>query len=104
MGRRRFEMFQYRHVLVRLRAGDSVREIARARLMGRDKLAELRAVAEQQGWLDGNTSLPEDEVIAAAVGGGQARALHRLQLRALPLAGEALVRRRRARPCGPRRP
>lgn len=30
MGRRRIEMFQYRQVLVRLRAGDSVREIARS--------------------------------------------------------------------------
>ena len=64
-------MFQYRHVLVRLRAGDSVREIARTRLMGRDKLAELLAVAEQRGWLDGKDPLPEDEVIAAALGGGQ---------------------------------
>ena len=36
-------MFQYRQVLVRLRAGDTVREIARSGLMGRDKLGELRA-------------------------------------------------------------
>ena len=45
-------MFQYRQVLVRLRAGDTVREIARSGLMGRDKLGALRAIAERQGWLD----------------------------------------------------
>ena len=41
MGRRTFEMYQYRQVLVRLRAGDSVREVARSGLMGRDKLGEF---------------------------------------------------------------
>ena len=45
VGRRRIEMLQCRQLLVRLRAGDTVREIARSGLMGRDKLGELRAVA-----------------------------------------------------------
>lgn len=36
MGRRRFEMFQYRQVLERLRAGDSERDIDRSGLMGRE--------------------------------------------------------------------
>jgi hypothetical protein len=36
-------MYQYRAVLVRLRQGDSDRGIARARLMGRPKVAALRA-------------------------------------------------------------
>ena len=45
-------MYQYRQVLVRLRAGDSVREVARTGLMGRDKLGELCSVARQHGWLD----------------------------------------------------
>jgi len=44
VGRRRFEMFQYRQVLVRLRQGDSDRDVARARLMGRPKVAALRAL------------------------------------------------------------
>ena len=64
-------MFQYRQVLVRLRAGDTVREIARAGLMGRDKLGALRAVAEQQGWLDAGTDVPDDEAIVAALGAGR---------------------------------
>lgn len=64
-------MFQYRQVLVRLRAGDSVREIARSGLMGRDKLGVLRAVAQQQGWLDVGVEVPGDEAIAAALGQGR---------------------------------
>ena len=60
-------MFQYRQVLVRLRAGDTVREIARSGLMGRDKLGELRAVAELQGWLASDAAVPDDEAISAAL-------------------------------------
>jgi uncharacterized C2H2 Zn-finger protein len=74
MGRGRIEMFQYRQVLVRLRAGDSVREIARCGLMGRDKLGVLRAVAVQHGWLDAGAELPDDAAIAAAVSGSSQRA------------------------------
>jgi transposase len=61
-------MHQYRAVLVRLRQGDSDRDIARARLMGRTKVARFRALAAQQGWLAPETSLPEDAAIATLVG------------------------------------
>ena len=61
-------MFQYRQALVRLRAGDTVREIARSGLMGRDKLAVWRALALQHGWLDTSTELPDDATIATALG------------------------------------
>ena len=44
-------MFQYRQVLVRLRQGDSDRDIARSRLMGRPKVAAFRGLAATQGWL-----------------------------------------------------
>jgi transposase len=64
-------MFQYRAVLVRLRQGDSDRDIARSRLMGRPKVAALRALAGREGWLAPDTPLPEDAAIAAAI--GQAR-------------------------------
>ena len=43
-------MFQYRAALVRLRACDTDRDIARLRLMGRRKLAAFRALAGQHGW------------------------------------------------------
>ena len=61
-------MFQYRQVLVRLRASDTVREIARSGLMGRDKLGELHAVAQSQGWLDAGADVPDDQAIIAALG------------------------------------
>jgi hypothetical protein len=74
MGRRRIEMFQYRQVLVRLRQGDSEREIARSRLMGRPKAAYFRALALSFGWLEATNPLPTDAEIAAAL--GQARRAH----------------------------
>ena len=61
-------MFQYRQVLVRLRAGDTIREIARAGLMGRDKAGELHALALSKGWLESAAQLPDDAQIADALG------------------------------------
>lgn len=58
-------MFQVRQVLVRLRQGDSDRDIARSRLMGRKKLGKLRVRAEQLGWLDPAQPLPDDAALAA---------------------------------------
>jgi hypothetical protein len=57
-------MFQYRQVLVRLRQGDSDRDIARAGLMGRPKVAAFRALAASGGWLDSATALPDDAELA----------------------------------------
>lgn len=45
-------MFEYRQVLVRLRKGDTGREVAHARLMGRNKTAAVRGAARERGWLD----------------------------------------------------
>jgi transposase len=61
-------MFQYRQALVRLRAGDTVREIARSGLMGRDKLNELRALALERGWLGADAEVPDDATLASAMG------------------------------------
>ena len=61
MGNRRFEMHEYRHVLTRMRLGDSDRQIAKTKLMGRHKAAALRQTAQQQGWLDPESMLPDDE-------------------------------------------
>ncbi len=60
-------MFQYRQVLVRLRQGDSDRDIARSGLMGRPKVARFRLLAESQGWLAVAVPLPEDAAIAAVI-------------------------------------
>ena len=56
----RFEMLEYRQVLIRMRLGDTDRAIARAGLIGRRKAAALRRVAEAAGWRDAAIPLPED--------------------------------------------
>lgn len=60
-------MFQYRQALVRLRAGDTLREIAHTGLMGRDKLGELRELALRHGWLQADAELPDDATLARAL-------------------------------------
>lgn len=68
MARRRFEMHHYRQALLRMRQGDSDRDIAAARVMGRPKAAHWRRLATEAGWLDPAQPLPDDEAIAAALG------------------------------------
>ena len=60
-------MFQYRQVLLRLRQGDSDRDIARSGLMGRPKVATFRLLAAAQGWLEPKSPLPDDPAIAAVI-------------------------------------
>ena len=54
-------MHQYRHILVRMRLGETDRQIARAGLMGRRKAAAVRQRAQQQGWL---TTVPEAQHVS----------------------------------------
>jgi hypothetical protein len=54
-----------RQVLVRMRYGDSDRELARSRYMGRRKFAGLREHAEQRGWLKPDAALRGDAEIAS---------------------------------------
>lgn len=65
-------MYEYRHILVRMRQGDSDRALARAGLIGRPKAGELRELAESRGWLDPAQPLPDDtqlaEVLAVSSG------------------------------------
>jgi hypothetical protein len=65
MANRRFEMFHYRQVVHRMRMGESDRAIAKSKLIGRLKCAQVRAVAEKSGWL-GAGPLPDDAELAAA--------------------------------------
>ena len=57
-------MYQYRQILVRMRQGDSDRDIARSKTMGRKKIAQLRETAAECGWLAPDTALPDDGVLA----------------------------------------
>lgn len=63
MSNRRFEMYEYRQVIYRMRLGESDRTIAKAGLMGRRKAADLRELAQKHGWLH-KGPLPEDTVLA----------------------------------------
>jgi transposase len=68
MTNRRFELFEYRQVLVRMRQGDSDRDIGRSGLMGRKKLTAVRRMADERGWLNPGQPLPDDTVIAGVFG------------------------------------
>jgi transposase len=57
-------MYQYRQILVRMRQGDSDRDIARSGSMGRKKVAALRALAAPRGWLEPAVALPDDAALA----------------------------------------
>jgi transposase len=57
-------MHHYRHVLVRMRQGESDRQIAAIRLMGRRAAGQLRKRAQALGWLDPARALPADEELA----------------------------------------
>jgi transposase len=63
MANRRIEMHQYRHVIHCMRQGQSDRAIARSRVLGRTKCAEIRSIAAQKGWLSSGP-LPDDEQLA----------------------------------------
>ncbi len=67
MSKRRFEMYQYRQVLVRMRQGDCDRDIERSGLMGGEKLSRLRLTAEERRWLQPDSPLPEDSELVLAV-------------------------------------
>ena len=60
MSNRRFEMYQYRQVITRMRLGESDRQIAASGLMGRRTASALRKKAIQQDWLDTDKALPPD--------------------------------------------
>jgi hypothetical protein len=64
MSNRRFEMYQYRQIIVRLRLGESIRSIAKAGLAGRRKVKNIYRIAKTQGWLDIQTSLPDESLLA----------------------------------------
>ena len=71
MGNRRFETYQYRQIIQRLRLGESDRAIGRAERVGRVKVATLRELAAQRGWLDPDGPKPDDASLAAGLGAPQ---------------------------------
>ena len=67
MANKRFEMYQYRQILVRMRMGESNRAIAQSGLMGRKKAQKLRETAVEHGWLDKVSALPDNTQLAAVL-------------------------------------
>ena len=59
-------MHEYRHIISRMRLGESDRQIAKAGLMGRNKAAQLRKLSQDCGWLNHDSPLPGDEELAKA--------------------------------------
>ena len=66
MSNRRFEMYEFRQIISRMRLGASDRQIAKAGLAGRAKAGELRAIAQSKGWLEPQEPLPDDSYLAEA--------------------------------------
>jgi len=60
-------MHHFRQALVRMRAGDSDRQIAQQQLLGRHKAADFRELSSRHGWLQASAAMPQDETIAAAL-------------------------------------
>ena len=60
-------MYEYRQILVRMRLGESDRELAKAGLIGRRKAGRLREIAQAQGWLEASRPLPEDAQLVAVL-------------------------------------
>ena len=67
MGNRRFEMYEYRQIISRMRLGESDRAISKAGLMGRKKVAKLRILAKNHDWLDPTNTLPDDNALNQAL-------------------------------------
>ena len=61
---RKFEMHEYRQILLRMRLGEIDRALSKTGLMGRRKLGEVRRLAESSGWLDATQPLPGDAALA----------------------------------------
>ncbi len=67
MANRRFEMFELRQIVVRMRLGDTDRQVAKAGLCGRKKAGVIREAALARGWLDPGVPLPDDGVLIEAL-------------------------------------
>ena len=56
MANRRFEMYEIRQIIARLRLGESDRDIARSQTAGRKTVAAVRKRASTQGWFEAASS------------------------------------------------
>lgn len=64
MAKRKFEMYEYRQIIVRLRAGESIRSVVQAKLASRGKVRSIYKIALQQNWLNKNCEIPTEDILA----------------------------------------
>jgi transposase len=64
---RRFAVHEIRNIIVRMRLGESDRQMAKAGLIGRSKAARIRSLANEKGWLDKSLELPANLEIESLV-------------------------------------
>src|SRR5450759_1430522 len=64
MAYRRFERFEIRQIIQRLRMGESARQIARSQHVGRATVESIHCIALTQNWLDPLSQIPEDTTLA----------------------------------------
>jgi hypothetical protein len=64
MANRKFDMYEIRQIIQRLRLGESNRAVARGQRVGRDTVARVRGLAVSQNWLDATSPMPDDATIA----------------------------------------
>jgi hypothetical protein len=57
-------MYDYRQIIHRIRMGQTDREIARTKIIGRSKCGQIRAIAQEKGWLAGESPLPDDAALS----------------------------------------
>lgn len=60
-------MHEYREALYRMRRGGRNSQISRDGVLGRHKLAVLRTLAAQQGWLEPTRALPPEAELLQAL-------------------------------------
>ena len=65
MSNRRFEMYDYRQIIHRIRMGQTDREIARTKIIGKAKCGQISAIAQDQGWLATESPLPADITLSS---------------------------------------
>lgn len=66
-------MYQYQHVIHRMRLGDSDRQISKAGLMGRTKASEIRKKAQDKGWLSPFLPMPGESELQEVFGAPPAK-------------------------------
>ena len=57
-------MFEIRQIIQRLRMGESARQIARSRHVGRATVDSIHSIALAQNWLDPLGQIPDDGTLA----------------------------------------